>query len=141
MPRARPLACLARPTALSMSPFPPSSDAESVASNDAHSVRGSHVRRSGQGGHEMSRNIALYDLGQCKQACHLEPIKRAKAPLSIRYTCDSHGQGVHEEQPVANELVSWVGAGRDQHSSQHFASAGCQPLGWGDSYGSINCSE
>ena len=54
-----------------------------------------------------------------------------KAPVSIRYTSDSHGQGVHEGQPVSNELVSWVGAGRDQHSSQHFLLEGALTAGLG----------
>jgi hypothetical protein len=122
MPRARPLACLARPIVLSISSFSPSSDAESVASNNAHSVCGSHVRRSGQGGHEMSRNIALHDLGQFKQACHLEPIKRAKAPVSIRYTSDSHGQGVHVVSGVFKGSDPGVKAGTAQHFSQHSGS-------------------
>ena len=48
-----------------------------------------------------------------------ERTEMAKATGSIRYTSDSNGQGVREGQPVSNELDSWVGAGRDQHFSQH----------------------
>lgn len=40
---------------------------------------------------------------------------RANARLSIRFTSDSNGQGVHKAAPVSNEAIFWVGAGLDQH--------------------------
>ena len=75
------------------------------------------------------RNIDLDELREARLVSRRQRVERAKAAESIRYTSDSHGQGVHEGQPVSNELVSWVGAGRDQHCSQHFASAGVSTAG------------
>jgi hypothetical protein len=57
--------------------------------------------------------------------------RNGKATIAIRYTSDSHGRGVHKAQPVANEPFSWVEAGRDQHSSQHFALEGAPTDGLG----------
>ena len=55
--------------------------------------------------------------------------RKAEATGSIRYTSDSHGQGVHEGQPVLNEPFPWVGAGRDQQSSQPSALGGAPTAG------------
>jgi hypothetical protein len=89
----------------------------------------------------MSRNIALYDLGQCKQACHLEPIKRAKAPLSIRYTSDSHGQGVHAASGVFKGLI--LGQSRIRPTFQPTFGSCKSPCrrAWVTRMGSASCSE
>ena len=79
-------------------------------------------RGKGHFGPGKLRIMSQSELKPHRRAGWRERVERAKATVSIRYTSDSHGQGVHEGQPVSNELVSWVGAGRDQHSSQHFAS-------------------
>jgi hypothetical protein len=70
-------------------------------------------------------------------------VNKAIETLSIRYTSDSHGQGVHEGHPVANEPFSWGEVGRPQHSSQHFALGGApthEPGGSNYSRRCIECS-
>ncbi len=61
-----------------------------------------------------------------------EPLESAKATGFIRYTSDSHGQGVHATSGVFKGANPGVKEGSAQHFSQHFARARAPAggLGW-----------
>ena len=63
--------------------------------------------------------------------------RKAKAIIFVRGTCDSHGQGVHEEQAVSNESFP----GSERVATNISPLQECQAPDLGGSHGSVSCSE
>ncbi len=75
------------------------------------------------------------------QMCCLERVERPKATKSIRCTCDSYGQGVHGGNLYRMSRFPGVELVASNSPANILPLQECQPPGWGDSYGSISCSE